>query len=102
MSYHHLTQEQRSQIQALKSMGHTQDEMAHAIGVHPSTISRELKRNTGLRGYRYQQANRLAKARRSEASTQTKKMTVPVVAFIEKQLVEEQWSPEQISGVLGW
>ena len=100
MSYNHLTQEQRSQIQALKSMGHTQDEIAHAIGVHPSTISRELKRNTGLRGYRYQQANRLAKARRSDASTQAKKMTVPIVAFIEKQLVEEQWSPEQISGVL--
>ena len=100
MSYHHLTQEQRSQIQALKSMGHTQIEIAKAIGTHPSTISRELSRNTGKRGYRYQQANRLASFRRFQASSSPKKMTKEVVSFIEVKLIEEQWSPEQISGVL--
>jgi IS30 family transposase len=84
MSYSHLTQEQRSQI----------------LGVHPSAICRELKRNTGLRGYRYRQAHRLAVERRSKASSVPKNMTGDMVNFIENKLTAEQWSPEQISGVL--
>jgi len=100
MSHHHLTLEQRSQIYALKSMNHSQKEMAACLKVHLSTLSRELKRNTGLKGYRYKQAHRLATTRRSEASMTAKKMTEPMIAFIEKKLTEEQWSPEQISGVL--
>ena len=100
MSYHHLTQEQRSQIQVLKSMGHSQIEIAEATGVHASTISRELARNTGGCGYRYQQANRVATFRRFEASSSPTKMTENVVSFIEEKLTREQWSPEQISGVL--
>ena len=55
MSYKHLNEPQRSQIQVLKSRGHKQIEIAQEIGVSPTTISRELKRNKGLRGYRYQQ-----------------------------------------------
>lgn len=100
MSYHHLTQEQRSQIQVLKSMGHQQKEIAEALEVHPSTVSRELKRNTGLRGYRHQQAHRLAVNRRLQASSGATKMTDQVLTFIEEKLTQEQWSPEQISGVL--
>ena len=100
MSYQHLTQEQRSQIQALKSIGSKQSEIAITIGVSASTISRELKRNTGGRGYRYQQAQKLATSRRAEASSTPTKMTEKVVVFIEDRLTKDQWSPEQISGVL--
>ncbi|MCX5870844.1 MAG: helix-turn-helix domain-containing protein [Deltaproteobacteria bacterium] len=32
--------------------GHTQSKIAVIIGVHKSTISREVKRNHGQRGYR--------------------------------------------------
>ena len=100
MGYRHLTQEQRSQIQVLKSMGHSQQEIARAIETSPSTISRELKRNTGLRGYRHQQAHRLSVSRRVEASSTPRKMTEEMVSFIEAKLTQEQWSPDQISGVL--
>jgi len=51
-----LTSEQRYQIYALLKAEHTQSEIAEAVGVHKSTISRELKRNTGGRGYRPIQA----------------------------------------------
>ena len=54
--YNHLNRDQRSQIYALMSNGSTQKNIAAHLGVHPSTISRELKRNTGGRGYRFQQA----------------------------------------------
>ena len=100
MSYKHLTREQRSQIQALKSLKHSQSDIAKAVGVDASTICRELQRNTGLRGYHYQQAHRQAISRRLAASSAPKKMTKEVISFIEEKISQEQWSPEQISGVL--
>ena len=64
MSYSQLTQEQRYQIWALKKAGMKQTAIAEEIGVHKSTICRELARNTGQRGYRPKQAHRLALERR--------------------------------------
>ena len=43
-SYHQLTQAQRYQISALRSLGHTYTEIAEVIHVHKSTISREMAR----------------------------------------------------------
>ena len=40
--------------------GHNQTEIARILEVHKSTISRELRRNRGLCGYRPQQAEQLA------------------------------------------
>jgi IS30 family transposase len=62
-SYHRLTEGERNQVYALKKAGLTQCAIADQICVNKSTISRELKRNTGLRGYRPKQAHRLACAR---------------------------------------
>lgn len=45
--YKHLTEAQRYQIEALKKAGNSQQEIAYIIGVSSSTISREVKRNTG-------------------------------------------------------
>ena len=64
MSYTQLTQEQRYQIYALLKMEHSQKEIARVIGTHKSTISRELHRNCGQRGYRPKQAQYLAISRR--------------------------------------
>ena len=58
--YLHLTCEQRCQIYALLQIGHSQAHIARQIGVDPSTISRELVRNTGARGYRFKQAHEKA------------------------------------------
>jgi len=46
-TYTQLTHTQRYQISALLKIGHLQTEIAKAIGVHKSTISRELKRTKG-------------------------------------------------------
>jgi len=66
-TYAQLTQEQRYQIYALKQTGHSPLEIAAVIRVHKSTVSRELKRNRGKRGYRPQQAHGLAMERRQKA-----------------------------------
>jgi IS30 family transposase len=62
-----LTQEERYQIESLLKMGHDQSEIAVVLKRHKSTISREVRRNCGLRGYRPKQVQRLALALRSSS-----------------------------------
>ena len=88
--YLHLTCEQRCQIYALLQSGHSQAHIARQIGVDPSTISRELVRNTGARGYRFKQAHEKASQRREEASDKPRKMTPDLVELIEEKLTQEQ------------
>jgi len=95
-TYKQLTQEQRYQIYALKKMGHYQTEIAKCIGVGKSTISRELKRNHGQRGYRPKQAHSLAISRRKQGQRRIQSVTW---ALIEAK-IRLDWSPEQISGWL--
>lgn len=95
-TYHQLTQAQRYQIYALRKTNHTLVEIADVIGVHKSTISRELRRNCGKRGYRPQQAHELALERRPKS---VPRMTAKIWAVVEN-LLEQDWSPEQISGRL--
>ncbi len=95
--YHHLTFDQRAQIYVLRNQGYSLGKIAKELGVHRSTIAREIKRNKGKKGYRYKQAQDKADKRRSDASKNPKKMTEDIVAFIETKL-HEKWSPEQISG----
>lgn len=94
MKYTQLTQEQRYQIHALLKMGHSQTEIADALGVHKSTISRELQRNRGKRGYRPKQAHPFALARHKQAQ---KRITADSWALVEAKL-RQDWSPEQIAG----
>ena len=56
--YTQLTRDERYQIYALRKAGHSQKEIAEVLGRSPSTISRELRRNKGLKGYRPEQACR--------------------------------------------
>src|SRR6056297_3395988 len=97
MSYTQLTSEQRYAIYALKKRGETQTTIAETIGVHKSTVSREIRRNTGGRGYRYKQAHRFALKRRKCKAN--KRITDEDWEEVEK-LIKKQWSPEQISGRL--
>jgi len=62
-----LTQEERYQIESLLKRGHHQSEIAVVLKRHKSTISREVRRNRSLRGYRPKQAQRLALALRSSS-----------------------------------
>ena len=59
--YTQLTKDQRYQISAFLETGYSQSEIAKEIRKSKSTISRELKRNSGRRGYR--PLNRLIKKR---------------------------------------
>jgi IS30 family transposase len=96
----HLGHALRCQIYALKKRNLSQRAIAHELDIDQSTISRELKRNTGKRGYRYKQAEKRARDRRSGAFTKrAKKISSFTLKFVLSKL-KERWSPEQISGIL--
>ena len=96
--YTHLTQEERYQIHAYKKAEYSNVEIAQELDRHVSSIKRELSRNTGLRGYRPQQAHCLAQ-NRHQNKPKLIKMTEPMMARISNDLAQE-WSPEQIQGRL--
>lgn len=97
MSYRQLTSDQRYQIYALLKAGQNQTQIAAIVACHKSTISRELRRNCGCKGYRPLQAQTLARGRRYQSHP-------PRIAEQTWQCVElllqQQWSPEQIAGRL--
>jgi len=97
-TYQQLTYEQRCQISALKKSGCRQRKIAETIETSQSTVSRELARNAGVRGYRHKQAQERTEWRCAEASQPTE-MTPDMITLIESKLRIE-WSPEQISGWL--
>ena len=93
MNYTHLTQVERYQIYALKKAGQTQKQIAHLLKRSESTISRELRRNQGGRGYRPKQAQKKAIERRA---INARYIGEEVWQYAKERLLE-QWSPEQIS-----
>jgi IS30 family transposase len=99
-AYHHLTRDQRCQIYALNKRGFSQEEIGKDVGAGQCTISRELSRNQGLRGYRPKQAQGLAARRCSAGNAVATVMTPALIERVDKLLVSHQWSPQQISGAL--
>jgi IS30 family transposase len=97
MAYQQLTQEQRYQIYAFLKAGFSQSRIALELAVVPCTISRELKRHRGQRGYRPKQAQHLADARRKSKENATR--ITPATWQQVDALLRKDWSPEQISGI---
>lgn len=96
-TYRRLTYEDRCQLYALHKAGKTQAEIGQALGFSQGTVSRELARNAGRRGYRFQQAQRSAQARQQQIRHQPRKLTSRVRRAIARKLRAERWSPEQLS-----
>jgi len=97
VTYKQLTREQRYQIYALKKEGHSRSAIARTVGVHKTTIGRELVRNLGERGYRPKQADEWARARQKHRVGP--RITAAQWRQVEA-LLRQQWSPAQIAGRL--
>ena len=101
-SYQQLRKEERFYIwQALRA-GNTQKHVAEALGRHPSTICRELKRNTYAQChmYTYHWALQIVKYRKLDTKQHKhRKLTDELVPVID-QLLRRYLSPEQVSGYL--
>ena len=97
--YRQLTSGERYALSALRKQGCSQAEIARSLGRHPSTISREVRRNskdrTG-RVYRPALAGDVAHWRRSRSRRNQRFTDEDWDVVIEHLRME--WSPEQISG----
>ena len=87
-------------VYALDKRGVTQLGITVDIGFNPGAISRELGRNRGLRGYRFLQAHRFAVQRGLARKGVARVMTPCLIVWAEILLLDNQWSPEQISDAL--
>jgi IS30 family transposase len=98
MSYKHLSLEERHYIELSINNDMTLSRIAVDLGRSQSTISREVARNRGKRGYRHQQANGLAQERHA-TKDKSIKLTEEITCVID-EYIRDDWSPEQIAGRL--
>ena len=98
--YKQITQEERYTIKVLLKQGYSHSEIASELGRHRSTVSRELRRNTQTGTGRYYgniaQEKAVARRRRSRRGPQFSAEDWAIVC----SLIENDWSPEQVSMVL--
>ncbi|MDZ7694810.1 MAG: IS30 family transposase [Balneolaceae bacterium] len=103
--YTQLSKENRHQIKALLDAGHNQSEIARTIGVHRSTISRELKRNVANDGSQDKQycpdlAQQFTNGRHRD-KPKHRRFTDALKDQARRWLTTEKLSPELISGRWG-
>ncbi len=95
MTYQRVTQEERIHIHRWRQEGHSQREIARRLDRPACTVSRELRRNIGLKGYRPKQAHEKAQARAKRPGA--RRFTNEVRIDAEARL-KDGWTPELISG----
>lgn len=96
MSHHHLSRDERVSLAALLRAGHRQAECSRILGVHRSTISRELKRSSTE--YRAVVAHKAAVLLRR--GSKKKKRVIENDGKLKKSIIgflKKGYSPEQIS-----
>lgn len=95
-----LTLAERETISEMLALGTSQRKISAALGRPPSTVNREIARNTGPDGsYRPYGAHRAAAVRRPRPKGSKLASEGELRKYVKKKL-EIKWSPEQISNTL--
>ena len=98
--YKQLTSEQRYAIHLSLKNGKKKTEIAKEIGVNPSTVYREIKRNKNKTGgYSWRLAHEMAQERKDRLPGN--RATDEWIRQKIIRLIRKEWSPRQISGYLG-
>src|SRR5262245_5044730 len=87
-------------LAALRTLGLSGAEIARQLGRHRSTVGRELRRNSAPYdgGYRCVRAHQRAHARRCRSPRNSQFQPAQWERI--EELLQEEWSPEQVSGFL--
>lgn len=100
MKYTQMNFEQRYTIECMFKQGQSKKTIALTIGRSESSVYREINRNSKPRGsYNAKYAQMLADERKKEGHVKTH-LTISMQKYIRDKLEQEQWSPEQIVGLL--
>ncbi len=97
MPYKQLDFAQRCKIAAFWKAGYQQKDIAKEIGVSPSTVSRELKRNRRWNGVYCPDQAAAAYQLRRKNSKKPIKFTEAIRQLVTEK-IQLEWSPEQICG----
>ncbi len=95
MTYKHLALEERYHISALSVQGLGPAAIAAEVGRDKSTVSRDLRRNRGQRGYHAKQADQMAHGRWQQAYNGPQ--VPPQTWAVAKEGILEGWSPQQVA-----
>ena len=91
----HLTHKEREIVAQMHHDRRKQGEIATRLGRDPSTISRELRRNGGSRGYSALTAQTKADARRRQP--RVRNLDEPETRRYVQERLRKRWSPDQIA-----
>lgn len=95
--YTQLTRNKRYQMKGMLDAGAVHKDIAAVLGVNKSTVSREIKRNAGSRGWFPSVAHGKAMDRRARQHTERVRITEADWGLVEG-LLRQRYSPEQVSG----
>ena len=100
--YQHLCKEERVSIRQAMREGTTQKQMAASLGRHPSTIRREIQRNTypPCHFYTSHWALHSVRHRHRHAKRHKYRQLTEERGCLITQLIRQRLSPEQVSGYL--
>lgn len=99
VSDRYLSLAEREEITILHAQGIVKAEIARRLGRHPSTIGRELGRNSTASGYRASSAQHAAEQRAKRPKT-AKLAASPRLRERVQADLKRRWSPKQISATL--
>ncbi len=91
-----LAGSERHTIAVLRYHKHSIRDIARNIGKHASTVSRELRRNSGSRVYDDDNAHRIARKRWSESHKKPRIANPLIGEYIHTTLIQG-YSPQQIA-----
>ena len=96
--YKHFTLEERSKLASLREQGYSMRQIAAEMDRSPSTISRELNRNSSRKGgYKPVYADDLAWSRRWRGSKLERDADLRHIVY---SCLKGSWSPQQVAGRL--
>lgn len=94
-----LTMDEREVISQMRYAGDSQGAIARRLGRSPSTVCRELKRNSHGEGYSAVAAQARAEQRRRSRPI-VRKMDRPEIGEAVRTGLASRWSPDQVAGRL--
>lgn len=101
MSYKHFTPEERGKIELLAKQGKSYTAIARELGRHRTSVSRELRRNSGASEYRAEKAQQRYGERRKACRPKSKLgVDCPLRDYVADKIALEKWTPELVAGRL--
>lgn len=97
LSYKHYTLEERKYLQELLEEGYSIGKIARVLGRAPSSVSREIKRNSSSKGYHHWRAYIVSVHRRRKSHPMTRLAEDTPLGIYVRELLSKFWSPECIA-----